>query len=123
MFILKGEIYPFDILVSFGGSQERLQKKLSKILPNKTVSSELEIDELCSGKTIMFSTGQTLLWLKEKPTSINGLAILNHEIFHCTCFILTRVGITYSSDSDEAFAYFIQYLTNKIYSELGITFF
>lgn len=122
MFIVKGEIYPFDILISFGDNQKKLRKKLLRILPNESVLEELFIDGLGSGRTIMFSSGQTLLWLKQKPTSINGLAILNHEIFHCVCFILRRIGITYSSDSDEAFAYFIQYLTNKIYSELGITF-
>ncbi len=122
MFIVKGEIYPFDILVSFGDDKRRVRKKLSKILPDKSVVKEFKIPTLSSGRTTMFSTGQTFLWLKEKPTSINGLAILNHEIFHCVCFILERIGITHSSDSDEAYAYFIQYLTEKIYDELNITF-
>jgi hypothetical protein len=122
MFIVKGEIYPFDILVSFGDSEKKLRKELSKILPDETAVSELFIDPLGAGRTMIFSTGQTLLWLKEKPTDINGLATLNHEIFHCVCFILERIGVTFSADSDEAYAYFIQHLTNKMYSEIGITF-
>jgi hypothetical protein len=74
------------------------------------------------GKSVMFPTGQTLLWLNEKPNSVNGLATLNHEIFHCACFILERVGIIYSETSDEAYAYLIEYLTKQIYAELNITF-
>lgn len=70
----------------------------------------------------MFPTGQTLLWLNEKPNSVSGLATLNHEIFHCACFILERVGIVYSESSDEAYAYLIEYLTKQIYNKLNITF-
>ncbi len=121
-FIVKGEVYPFDVLVSCGERKSDLRKKLTDVLPNRIVSTELKINKLCSGRTIMFSTGQVLLWLKEKPTTVDGLAILSHEIFHCAFFILNRIGIEYSSESDEAYAYFIQHLTKKIYENIDITF-
>ena len=98
-----------------------LYKKLSKHLPKSDIAY-LKTLSFKEGKSIMFPGGQTLLWLKDKPNSISSLATLNHEIFHCTCFILERVGIIYSNDSDEAYAYLIEYLTKQIYNKLDITF-
>jgi len=69
----------------------------------------------------MLDTGQIILWMEKKPTTPFLLSILAHEIFHCTCFLMDRVGIKYSDDSDEAYAYMIQYLTTKCYEKLKIT--
>ena len=121
MFIVDCQVYPFQILVYFGQDKKPLFKELSNLLP-KSVVDTLKTLEFKVGKSVMFPTGQTLLWLNEKPTSVNGLATLNHEIFHCVCFILERVGIVYSESSDEAYAYLIEYLTKQIYNELNITF-
>lgn len=118
MFIIDCKIYPFQIMVYFGKDKKPLYKELAKY---KGLAKS-SIKGLKEGKTMMFPTGQTLIWLKRKPQSINDLAILNHEIFHCTCFILNRCGIQMSKKSDEAFAYLIQYLTEQIYNELDITF-
>lgn len=121
IFIVDCKIYPFEIMVYFGEEKEPLIKKLKKFLPDK-LFEDIKTMDIKNGRSIIFDSGQTLLWLKEKPTSIDGLALLNHEIFHCTCFILERVGIKYSHKSDEAFAYLIQYLTEEIYCKLNITF-
>jgi hypothetical protein len=121
MFIIDCQVYPFQILVYFGQDKKPLFKELSKRLP-KSIVDTLKTFEFKVGKSVMFPTGQTLLWLNEKPNSISGLATLNHEIFHCACFILERVGIVYSESSDEAYAYLIEYLTKQIYNELNITF-
>jgi len=121
MFIIDCQVYPFQIFVYFGQDRKQLYKTLQKILPKSSLKT-LKTFEFNSGKSVMFPTGQTLLWLNKKPNSINGLAKLNHEIFHCACFILERVGIVYSESSDEAYAYLIQYLTKQIYNKLDITF-
>ena len=121
MFIIDCHIYPFQILVYFGQNKKPLYNELSKTLPKSDVDT-LKTFEFEVGKSVMFPTGQTLLWLDEKPNSVNGLAILNHEIFHCACFILERVGIDYSETTNEAYAYLIEYLTKQIYNELNITF-
>ncbi len=121
MFIVDCQIYPFDILVCFGQDKKLLFKELSKKLPKSDIDI-LKTIKFNVGKSIMFPAGQTLLWLQEKPTSIYGLATLNHEIFHCVCFILERAGIVYSHSSEEAFAYLIGYLTKQIYKELNISF-
>jgi len=121
MFVVNCQIYPFDILVYFGTDFKPLFKELKKYI-NNTDLSELKQMRFKAGKTVMFSTGQTLLWLKNKPKSISDLATLQHEIFHCANFILNRVGIQLDDNSDEAYAYLIEYLTKQIYKEIGITF-
>lgn len=121
MFVVNCAVYPIDILVSFGDTKKQLCRELSKSLPEYIIKS-LKEQEFKEGKSAMFPTGQVLLWLKKEPSSVEELAILNHEIFHCTCFILERVGVIYSENSDEAYAYLIQYITNQIYSKLKITF-
>ena len=121
MFIIDCQVYPFQILVYFGQDKKPLFKELSKRLPKSCVKNLKKL-EFKAGKSVMFTNGQTLLWLNEKPNSISGLATLNHEIFHCACFILERVGFVYSESSDEAYAYLIEYLTKQIYNELNINF-
>lgn len=121
MFIVNCQVYPFEILVYYEKNKKQLIKYLQTILPANTIK-ELNKLTLSRGKSIMFSSGQTLLWLERKPKTVFDLAVLSHEIFHCACFILARVGIKYSKKSDEAFAYLIQYISNEIYKNLGITF-
>lgn len=113
MFIVKGSVYPYDIMVYFGD-----KKKLQKILRGYN----LQIDgvEMTVGKCMMFPTNQTLIWLKEEPKSTEDLAVLQHEIFHAAFMILEDIGVKYCTESDEAFAYLIQFITNEVYHELNM---
>lgn len=120
-FIVNCGCYPFDILVHFGEDRTNLYRLLKNKIPESAIDELKEFD-FKVGKSLMFSSGQTILWLKDKPNSARGLATLNHEIFHCACFVMDKVGIVYSESSDEAFAYLIEYITIQIYSKLGIKF-
>ena len=48
---------------------------------------------------------------------LDDFVTLNHEIFHCTIFILKRIGVSLSDDSEEAYAYLYEYITKMIYSK------
>lgn len=120
-FIVNCGCYPFDIMVHFGEDRTNLYKKLKNKIPQESIDSMKEL-KYSNGKSLMHDTGQMVLWLKEKPNTIKGLATLNHEIFHCVCFLMERIGVVYSNDSDEAFAYLIEYVSVQIYSKLGIKF-
>lgn len=113
MFIVKGTVYPYDLMVYCGG-----KLRLSKILARFGLQiDDVEINEaMC----LMFEGNQTLIWLKHKPKDIRDLAVLQHEIFHATCFILEDTGIKYCKETDEAFAYLIQHITHEIYKRLKI---
>ena len=47
-----------------------------------------------------------------------GIAVLNHEIYHLHLSVLGERGLILSGDSEEAFAYYFQYLTEKILGKL-----
>jgi len=40
-------------------------------------------------------------------------AVLIHELFHLTCRVMNDVGIALSDDSEEAYAYYLQYLSKE----------
>lgn len=116
-FIISCEVYPFDILVHVGHNSKKIKHYFSK-----EEYSEIKKVKLKKATTIMFSSGKTLLWLKNKPKSIDCLGILAHEIFHSVCFILQRIGCKMNKYTDEPYAYLIQFITIKIYERMKFTF-
>lgn len=124
-FIVPLVIYEFDIMFSVGESNYRA----SKAVEQRLMDSDFKIfqdDELlfklpdtCNGRTVHNLEGsQTIIRLRNKPIDANGYAVLAHEIFHAVDFIMRRIGITLSSDSDEAYAYLIGYVTREFFKAL-----
>jgi len=113
--IIYGTIYPFDVMVSTETNFNKLHKFLIDKLPEE---SHDEIDsELMSsdGRTIMFSTGQTII-------QINTLTpnIIAHEIFHAVFFFMMKINTPLNMDTNEAYAYLVGYLTGEIYKRFMI---
>jgi len=50
-----------------------------------------------------------IIWLRKKD-----VAVLAHEVFHVVHWILKYKGIYLSDDSQEAYAYLLEYLMSKI---------
>ncbi len=67
--------------------------------------------ELSRGRTILTERWVVICWIKDK----NDYWHVAHEIFHCVEFILDQVWIPCTRNSDEVYAYTIQYLTNCFY--------
>jgi hypothetical protein len=113
--IIHSEIYPFDILVSVHDSYEKLSRELKRRLPDDCFEAIKRFESIGTngnrGKTVMFDTGSVCIWIKGTPTE-NTIA---HEAFHAIDFILDKVGMTFSSDSDEAYAYFLGFVVQKIH--------
>lgn len=116
-FIINCKVYPFDVMVYFGEDREPLYRNLKKYLSESDIK-ELREYKYGFAKSVMFPNGQTLLYMKRKPETHFELGTLAHEIFHCTCFIMDRVGIKLTDESDEAYAYLIGYLTNEILKKI-----
>ena len=114
-FIITLEVYPFDIMCSFGQTDEQLKKSLNK--------HHLIWDDMCklrgNGKYVMFPCGASLIRMPYIPETNEDYGTLQHEIFHATTFILDKIGMEMSLyKSDEAYAYLIGWLTTKIYNKL-----
>lgn len=116
-FIIKYQVYPFDMMVVFCEDPKDLIAHLSKTF-DKEAMDFIKSLAFGIGKTIMTPTGQTILWLNKKPETCFEHGTLQHEIFHAVCFLMDRIGIVFSKESDEAFAYMIGYITKEIYIKM-----
>lgn len=113
-FIVNWHIFPFDVMVCLGTDQEETLKILEKYY--LTDEDREHVVMTGNGKTVMFSGGETLLWLRKYPTPGNGN--LAHECFHAVFFLLDKVGITIDTSSDELVAYMLGYLSDEIHKKL-----
>ncbi|MCP4665166.1 MAG: hypothetical protein GY849_02275 [Deltaproteobacteria bacterium] len=121
IFKIETEMFPFTVILSIASDNSELIEYLSKYICDEDLDYFKEVEKT-PGRSLMFSNGITLLFLRDDIKLIKDLALLQHEIFHCACFILEKVGIEYCDSSSEAYAYFIELLTNKIYKEIDIKF-
>jgi hypothetical protein len=117
-FILPLIIYPFDVMVSMGETDEQLKKTIKRYSV-----TEKELDEISligSGRYCLFECGASLLRTKTIPTSAFDFGVLQHEIFHATVSVLWKIGMKLEINvSDEAYAYLAGYLTEQIYKRIG----
>ena len=108
-------IYNTYVIVVIGQS-----KYINKCLSKRGLK-KIDISNVkgAAGYTFQLEEG-ILLWLKQKPpfTAFN-MGCLVHEIFHCTEFILSRVGLKLSKKSDEAYAYLMGYITENIFNTIN----
>lgn len=124
-FLVSLEVYPFDIMVSMGQTDTQLRQSLNKYRWPDNSIKEIEEDVMgmsntVQGRTMMLSCNRTILRMAEIPFSTRDYGYLSHEIFHAVSFILDRVGIKFElCKSDEAYAYLISYVTEKIYDRLS----
>ncbi len=114
-FIIPLVIYPLDVMVSLGETDNQLKDSLSK--------TETEWDDNMTitgtGRFVMNDDWTSIIRTKVYPITTEHYGILQHEIFHAVMVMLDRVGMKFVIlKSDEAYAYLIQYLTTKIYEQL-----
>ncbi len=123
-FVVSAEIYPFDIFCFFGSKAEayktlNIYESLG-IISSAENKQSYEFIKDSENFFAMSPDGFSLLYVENVPNSINNLAILNHEIWHIADEILRSVGIKSSRETCEVYAYFIQFLSERIYEKLGL---
>ncbi len=119
MFEVDWVIFPFHILVCLGSTREDILKKL-KSLGYEVSDKENDVINMYGlGRCIILGNGGTILWLRDYPKSAQSLATITHEVFHAVYFVLDKVGIKISDDSDELVAYMQGYLVEKILNRIA----
>lgn len=113
-FIINHGTYPFDILVIIDHDDKEAEEEISKICDLTDEEKDL-IKCVGRGRTCMLEGGQTVLRV-ENDKYFN--ATVAHEIFHCVDFLFRKIGIQLSENSDEAYAYQIEYLTKQFYEKI-----
>jgi len=102
-------IYPFDVMVCIGMKTEEVVKAIGKEGYELSEDEKQKLIMTGRGRTVMLEGGQTIIQLK-----LYSQSVLAHEIFHSVCFLFDKIGISFSANSDEAYAYAIEYLTREI---------
>lgn len=114
-FIVEIELYSTDLLVVIGDVDGAI-----KWLENKNVSDD-DIEFVKSscvpwsqGTTGLLSNNAFFIRLLHPPTTPEYKAILVHEVFHAASMLLRNRGMSLVKESEEAYAYLIEFIYRKI---------
>lgn len=114
-FIIEIELYSTDLLVVIGDIDGAI-----KWLENKNVSDDdiefvkSSCDTGSQGTTGLLSNNALFIRLLQSPTTTEYKAILAHEVFHAASMLLRSRGMSLVKESEEAYAYLIEFIHRKI---------
>lgn len=112
--IIPIDIYNTDMLLVVGTEGElklSLEKYLGKDDAKEAYAVMAEdISDISLGRSAVLSSGQVVLWMPDDSDK----GTLAHEIFHIACYIMKKIGISLCNESNEAYAYLIGFITNKV---------
>lgn len=109
-------------MVSIGQTDNEFLMSLKNKITDEHLSDFIDdhllfnMPDTCRGRTIQaINGGQTVIRIPHKIETFEQHGTLAHEIFHAVEFILRRINIKLSKNSDECFAYLIGYVTSQVY--------
>lgn len=119
--IISCPIYHRDVMIHLG-DLDGISEHLNCFLNNEHIDEIKECFSTTSrGKTIELNEGQIIVYLPKIPKTASGIATLVHELFHATHFVMEKAGITFSNDSDEAYAYLLDYLVENALTTFSLS--
>lgn len=122
-FVIPLIIYPFDVMVSFNQSWDEFGKSVTKKWGAEILDDFKKYDHpLGSGISYVYTSESKLCSILKVHSFKNNYfckGVLAHEIFHSCEFVLRQCGFELNSNSHEAYAYLIGYLTQEIYKKVS----
>lgn len=112
-FTLKGEVFDLDVKVLITEDVAFATKYVKENL-DSTVKFE-DFD----ARAISFPTqdGKSpIIWM----ATAEDKGVIAHEIFHTALNVMYWTGMELNSETEEAFAYEVQHLTNSFYNQVNI---
>jgi len=118
-FVLNYGVYPYDVMFSFGETDKQLFSRLEKVVPDQ-YKDDIKLCALNNraGICIQFGFGASIIRMPNIPKTPFDQDTLAHEIFHAVSGLLRRIGLEHTSDSEEAYAYAIGFLTKGAYEAI-----
>ena len=123
-FVVHCHPYSHDILFSFDGKFAPMARKLRdlKMTEPDIAKFKAEFDGYKlrpnAGKTWQLSTGQQIIQMMV-PMNPAQIALLGHEVLHAVSFILRKVGIDHTDETEEAYTYLHQYVMHQVLKRIG----
>lgn len=117
--IIRVDIYKRDVLVHCGNLKP-LRKYLSKFLSQDAIREICDSLRDCKlGQTLQIKGSGILVYLPKEPSDAKDMGTLVHELFHAAYFILQKAGIDCNDSADEAYAYLLQFLSEKVFTSFS----
>ena len=104
------EVYGHDIVVSIGQTDSDLYEHIKENISEKKFDKRFS-NQKSIATTFKLKTGCILIRFKD---NIDNPGIVAHEAFHAIVYLFEKIGIEYAYESEEAYAYALEYLTNQI---------
>lgn len=117
-FLVKNDIYPFDILVSINETAEKVKRTLKRFQIKPEDCDFIKEFTTQKAATYRLPANQVVIRFKTVPNKHEFMAIVAHEALHATSFILNKVGIPFDQEnSEEAYTYLMQHICYVIYQK------
>lgn len=116
-FRIEGTVFDLDVYVIVTKDTAKAYKTAISIVGEENVSHR---DFVSRGLTLgnVDEGTPVILWIPKVPSNTEEYAILSHEIFHTISMVLRWAGVSLSEDTDEVYAYMVQYYTLSIFNEM-----
>jgi hypothetical protein len=108
--IIPLDVYGHDIVVSIGQSDDDLYEEIKENISKKRFD-KFFANQTSIATTFKLKTGCIIIRFKD---DIDNPGIVAHESFHAIVYLFKKIGIEYCYESEEAYAYTLEYLTNQI---------
>lgn len=110
-FTIPGGTFDMDVRVIITEDTAYAAQYIRENLDASVTGNDLN----CRGITFGVLEGRgPIIWL---PTA-EDVSINNHELFHATMNIMQWAGVEYSDETEESYAYQMQYLSNQFYNKI-----
>jgi hypothetical protein len=108
--IIPLEVYGHDVVVSIGQTDKDLYEHIKENISKKDFKKHMA-KQTAIATTHKLRTGGILIRFKD---DIDNPGIVAHEAFHAIVFLFKKIGISFCYESEEAYTYALEYLTNEI---------
>lgn len=105
------EIYGYQYKVNIGAESDDCGLEDNIITINLKSLGDFNLDH---SRYVAYDNFQATIQLDVYRQLSEDLGVLAHEIFHAAMFVFQGIGAKLSADSEECFAYYIEYITNKV---------
>ena len=112
--IISIEVFCTDVLVSINQTDEQLYNCLSYRFTREQFNLAFD-DWKSDARTVTHSDGFVIVRFRNKiKKDAESIGLVAHEAYHASYSVLNRIGIQLGFETEEVYAYLIQFLVKKI---------
>lgn len=108
---MNGGTFDIGVDVIFTRDLER-----AKDYVNATVGGSFTTEDFIVRGATFYNKGYDIvIWLPQRPETVEELSVANHELFHATVSVLDWANLSLNSLTEEVYAYEMQHLSRQFY--------